>query len=120
MTEIKKLTSVMEFERLQEAAAADDHVLISPTHFFEKDGKPMGYVSILPCSPVHWWMDSKVGNAFDSLRTIKQLEQEAYKQGIRHYQVAVADTSPYHSKMHKMGFSSLGDTTLFRKTINHG
>ncbi len=120
MTEVKPLESLEQLEQLNLAAAEDDHILIAPTHMIEKEGEPIGYVSINGMPMVHWWLHTQKGSAMDTLRIMVQLESEAAKMGINKYQLACADTSPYYPKMRKLGFTSLGDTTLFRKAINHG
>jgi hypothetical protein len=102
---------------LNQAAAADAHRVINPTHLMMKGGKIVGYLSIGALPVVHCWFDTKNPQVADSLKMIEHGETVCRTQGVRDYTVACAETSPFSQHMPRLGYTKLGTTTLWRKEL---
>ena len=104
-------------QQLIELASSDDHPVMFPTHIIEKDGKITGYMSIFATPIVNVWFDSKSLSVFDTVRAIDQAEAVMRNAGAGEYIVACAETSPVLQIMEKRGYTTVFDTTLFRKVL---
>ena len=102
---------------LQRAAAADDHLVLAPTHVMMKGEQIVGYLSLGGLPTVHAWFDSKSPHASDSLKMIETGEAIMASNGARQYAVAVAEHSPFTAHMERLGFTKLGTTTLWTKAL---
>ncbi len=107
-----RLRQPSDHRLLEQAAAADAHGLILPTHAVLKDNKIVGAFG-LPAAPlVTVWMDTRQANAFDSLLAIQEASGVMREAGHSQCIVACADTSPFFAKMDKLGMTRLAVTTL--------
>ena len=106
-----------DVETLLDNAEKDDHIVFCPTHVIKKDDNLIGYASIGGIITVHWWLDTEKGTAMDTLRIMKTWEDNLREQGITHYQMLCSDSSPYLSKMKKLGYSFVGKSNLFIKEL---
>ena len=104
-------------EELINASAADDHIVIFPTHVTRKDGEVVGYCSFGGAPLIHWWLDSKKGTAMDTLRLHKEWEANMKESVVKAYQIACSPDSPYADKMEKLGYKFIGNTNLYIKKL---
>ena len=107
---------------LKLAAAADEHIVIAPTHVMVKPGPDgqteiVGYLSINGMPTVHAWFDSKNPRALDSLKMIEHGETICREGGLAMYCVACAAESPFTPHLPRLGFEKLGVTTLWVKKL---
>ena len=114
-TVLEPLRDEAQFQALLQAAAADDHVVIAPSHVATQDGQVVGYASLGSIAVVNVWLDSQRVKALDSLRLLKQAESVAKATGLRQYLMPCAHTSPFLPHMERLGFTKLGYTCLHWK-----
>jgi hypothetical protein len=117
MIKVRPIRSNDELKQLIEIAAADNHVVIGPTHLLIKGDEIVGYMSLGGITHVHNWFHSEKGNAKDSLLAISQGEAILAQQGITNYIVACDEESPFFGKMEKIGFTPLFNTNLYSKEV---
>lgn len=103
--------------RLFEAAAADDHTVIAPTHVMVRGEQIIGYLSLGAMPVVQSWFDSKSGHVLDSLKMIEMGEAVIASQGASAYQVAVSENSPFAPHMERLGYKRVFTTTLWQKQL---
>lgn len=104
-------------KRLFEAAAADDHMVIAPTHVMMRGEQIIGYLSLGAMPVVQSWFDSKSGHVLDSLKMIEMGEAILASQGAQVYQVAVSENSPFAPHMERLGYTKVFTTTLWQKQL---
>lgn len=104
-------------KRLFEAAAADDHTVIAPTHVMMRGEQIIGYLSLGAMPVIQSWFDSKAGHALDSLKMIEMGEAIIASQGAVAYQVAVSESSPFAPHMERLGYKKVFTTTLWQKQL---
>lgn len=103
---------------VEQAAAADSHTLLSPTHAVKKDGKIIGYVSILAMPIVHAWMDRESATVRDTLATQAQIEAIVRDRGVNQYYMPCQENSPYFPVLRKLGMTDLGGSAhLFHRKL---
>lgn len=102
-------------EQLRAAAKEDDHTAIAPTHVFIKDNEIVGYCRVdVTC---HWWLHTEKCKVRDTLACAYQMEAVMRDRGISNYVMLCAQKSPYSKIMEKGGFSNIGSTQLYQRTI---
>jgi hypothetical protein len=94
------------------AAAADDHIVIAPSHVARLGDDLVGYASIGSIPVVNVWLDSQRVKAIDSLRLLRAAEQASRDMGIRQWLMPCAHTSPFYPHMERLGFKRLGFASL--------
>ena len=104
-------------ERLKAAAAADQHIVVAPTHVMLAGEEIMGYLSIGGLPTVQAWFNSAHKNPAHSIRMIEHAETIGRERGMPHYCVAVAAESPFSPHMARMGYDLLGTTNLWIKAL---
>lgn len=97
-----------DYEPLLEAAHADDHNVISPTHVMWKpapDGgeEIVGYASVNAMPILGWWLDRNKGTARDTLTMREAVDQLFVEQGHPIYFTSLASNSPYRPFMARLG-----------------
>ena len=106
-----------KLQALHAAAAADEHMVLSPTHLMVKGDEIIGYLSIGGLPTVQAWFNSQHKHAADSVKMIEHAETIMREQGARVYAVACAPQSPFSIHMERLGFTKLGETVLWRKEL---
>ena len=104
-------------QELSRAAAADNHTVLGPTHVVLRDGEVVGYCSAGGLPTVHVWLDSKQVHAAESLRLLETLEAILSDNGVRAILMPCDGNSPFSSHMERLGFTKLGTTVLYVKTL---
>ena len=104
-------------KRLFEAAAADDHTVIAPTHVMLRGEEIIGYLSLGGMPVVQSWFDSKSLHVLDSIKMIEMADAVMASQGVQAYQVAVSEESPFKEHMVRLGYTRVFTTTLWQKQL---
>ena len=117
MIQLKPLKTNEELMELIELAQADNHTVVGATHLLIKHNEIVGYMSIGGITHVHNWFHSDKCTASDSMIAISQAEAVMANSGVLQYYVACEDTSPFFSKMEKLGFTPMFNTNLFKKEV---
>jgi hypothetical protein len=102
---------------VKDAAAADNHTVIAPTHLMVKGEKLLGYLSIAGLPNVHAWFDTKHPHALDSLKMIEMGELTLREKNITAYSLLCAEESPFTPHLERMGFTKLGTSVLYLKRL---
>jgi len=109
-----------EHEKLSQLAAADNHIVLFPTHVVEKAGEIVGYLSIGAIPTVNLWMDSERVKASDSIAVLGQLDAIMDDSGIATYFMPCDEKSPYYRVMEKLGFEPIFKSVLHIKNLMRG
>ena len=104
-------------KELSEAAAADNHVVLGPTHLVVRGDKIVGYGSLGGLVTLHVWLDSKSVHAGDSVRMLETAEALLADKGAGAVLMPCAENSPFAPHMERLGFKKLGATVLWIKAI---
>lgn len=115
--QLQPLVSQARLVELQMAAAADEHIVIAPTHIMERNGEIIGYLSLGAMPVVQAWFHSQKCRALDSVRMIRAGEQVFREIGVKQYCVGVSEHSPFAPHMGRLGYTRLLTNTLWRKTL---
>lgn len=118
--DFQPITTAEEMADLVTAAASDNHGVLFPTHLVKSDGDTVGYVSICAMPIVHVWLDSRRVHALQSIRLLRKADAMLRDAGIQSYVIPCSKESPFYAHMERMGFSILGETVLFQRTLNQG
>jgi hypothetical protein len=115
---LHRITSPDQKQAVTEAAHADNHAVLAPTHAVMRDGAVIGYVSILALPVVHVWMDSQKAGVRDSLAMLSQAEAILRDRGAGYYVMPCQETSPFFPLLPKAGFTDLGGNAhLFHRSL---
>ena len=104
-------------QRLQQAAAADNHMVVAPTHIMMKGDEIVGYFSLNGLPTIRAWFDTKNKHAADSLKMIEHGETLVRETGAPLYCIGVAEDSPFLPHMERLGFTKLGTQTVWIKQL---
>lgn len=104
-------------KELAERAAKDGDRLIYPTHYFELEGEPVGFVSLGAVPFVTLWFDSAAMSSVRSVRAVDHYEVILRNAGATHYLVNCTAGSPFHSVMDRFGCRFICDTSLYSKEL---
>jgi hypothetical protein len=102
---------------IAQAAAADDHQCIAPTHVMVKGDQIIGYLSLGGMPVVQAWFDTKNPHVLDSLKMIEHGETALAEAGAQTYMVAVSEQSPFRPHLERLGFQPVMETTLWIKRV---
>ena len=114
---VRKVRTREQIEAIQRGAAADNHYVIAPTHYVEKNGQIAGYWSINGIPNFHLWHDSKLITARDSIHLTDIGDAIISNMGFSECVMYCAKSSPYYNYMHKLGFQGGFNTNLFVREI---
>lgn len=117
LAQLRPLRGAVDYDALVSAAAADDHIVIAPTHVMARGPQIIGYLSLAGMPVVQAWFDSKQCSALNSVRLIQAGETIFARHGVKEYCVGVAAHSPFAPNMERLGFRRLLTNTLWQKTI---
>jgi hypothetical protein len=107
-----------ELDPLIGAAAADNHKVIDPTHVLLKDGKIIGYASLQHhVSLVNCWISSQDAGPLDSLCALSAVESIVAEHGCRGIVLPCDPASPFYSKLQKLGYQGLLQSTINVKGV---
>jgi len=106
MPHIIQIKSVEEAEAVSDAAKADNHYVIGPTHYWkDKDGKIQGYFSVGVIPVCHFWMrrDSSPRESLETIKVCEGLVKERIeKEGLPRYGIiACHPESPFYPLLEK-------------------
>lgn len=107
-------------ERLQalvQAAAADHHQVVAPTHAVIKGETIVGYASMAGLPTMHVWLDSTRVHAGESLRLLETALAVMADKGVRAVCVPCGTESPFAAHMERLGFTKLGPTVLYVRSL---
>lgn len=123
MFSIRPLSTQQQFAALNEAAAADNHAVLFPSHVIQNaDGAIVGYFSLVRMPVVNVWTSTKETTAKETLHLLSAMDgmlADLLKANPDPtYAMPCAEDSPYFDLMEKMGYKKLGKTVMFLKTLN--
>lgn len=99
--------------QLRDLAGRDQHRLWAPTHLARKGGRIVGVASLLHrMTLANIWLSSTEAGAIDSLCGLTALEALAADAGSQGLVMPCSERSPFYAKMKKLGFETLGLTTV--------
>lgn len=106
-----------DLAKIEQAAAADNHVVWGATHAAEVDGHVIGYASIGAVPMVNIWLDSQKQRPRDAITLLNMVENEAARMGFRVVCVPCAMQSPFRANMEKFGYKFLMESGYFTKKL---
>jgi hypothetical protein len=115
MPVVRLLKNKEEFDSVVEAAKQDGHLAFCPTHGVMKNGLPVGYFSVGAVPMTMVWLSPKDVTPRESFCLINTMENLVASQGSRGAVVPCTTESPFFKVMESLGFTSIGQFTLFVK-----
>jgi hypothetical protein len=111
-----------EFAALRAAAAADNHVVVDPTHVLKRgrgaSAEMVGYAGIQHLACLHVWVDSRRVRARESLELLNLGENlAAGLTGQRKLLVPCSAESPFRPLLPRLGYQFLGESGFFVKEV---
>lgn len=106
-----------DFERLIQAAKADDHEVIAATDLVWRGKELVGYGSLGGIPMLHVWVARGKVRARESLMLLQYAENVMFRSGSRQVIMPCWDQSPFAPFMEKLGYQKLGTTTLYWKGL---
>ena len=101
-----------DLNRIQKAAAADNHPVFAPTHFAVDESYAVrGYFSAGGVTCVMFWSSTK-NNPVQSLRLVKASQDEARKTG-KPVIYPCAPDSPFAPLLPDLGFEKIGNANFW-------
>lgn len=114
---IRPLKTQQELDALVLAAGDDGHSVAEPTHIIQKDGRIVGYFSVIQPTVVGVWTSSKDISARESTHLLSSLDDLIACSGKGYYLMPCKEDSPYFYFMGRLGFKEVLTTRLFRKDL---
>ncbi len=102
---------------LQEAAAADQHCVVLPTHTVERGGDLLGYFSLANVATTLMWLDSQKIMPRESMGLINSIELYLHLRGCEHNFTCCDPKSPFRAVMNHFGYQMLGSGDFFLKKL---
>lgn len=97
-----------------EAATADNHKLVSCTHFARKGDEIVGAFTLGPI--VMWWLRSDC-TFRDTAICMADLRARAEEMGLKTVVMLCAQGSPYARHMKKLGCEFIGTTNIYERQV---
>lgn len=104
-------------EDLVNAAARDNHTVLGATHVMVRGERVVGYLSLGGQMTVQCWFHSAIKNPRHSKDMIRHAETLMRNSGVKNYVVCCAAESPFTPNMERLGFTKLGATVLWQKSL---
>lgn len=114
---LRPLANRDEYDALVKAAAADDHMVVWPTHVALKDGEIVGYASLGQVALLNIWSSTEKMTARDSFTLLRTLENELAAAGFPAVCAPCATHSPFRPLMSRMGYRFLFESGYFIKAL---
>jgi len=117
MVKILPILDKETYEKVLDAALANGHEVIQPTHMVLKDGEIVGGFSIqVTCAS--WWMDTEHSQRRDSLQAFHAMDALIADRGHNAYIMPCREDSPYFELMERGEFKKFkGDWGIFYKKL---
>lgn len=111
---VKPVFTQENLAALTQAAMADDHNLLCPTHTVLRDGVIIGSISAIAIPLVTIWAHSKLATPRNTVEIVNAARNIGrMKNNGNPICTICAPASPIRPLMEKMGFVKYGDTTIF-------
>jgi hypothetical protein len=108
-----------ELAGLVAAAREDAHECVLPSHVVLKGGEIIGYVGLVHhVCLANVWMHSQKAGPLDSLAGLTALEALAAEHGNTSVLLPCDTASPYWTKLEKLGYRKLLESTITVKPLN--
>lgn len=108
-----------DLPRLTAAAWADGgHLVESPTHLFEKQGEPVGYVSLGKIPLFFGWFHTQKIKARESAGLINLMENTLAAQGHERVCLLFPEHSPLQPYIATLGYRVLGRADVALKKVS--
>lgn len=113
---VRPIKTASEYDSLIEAAKADGHAVLYPTHIISKKDETVGYFSIGAFTTV--WLDSKKVTPRDTSILIVALDALAAQMGLPNYTMLCEESSPFYKALPALGFShDFATAKMFKKNL---
>ena len=118
--QVVPITSEAELAALRDAAAADKHGTLLPTHIIWKNRKIAGCFSVARVPLVTTWLSTTDMHGRDTLIAVNAVENIVSGLGGGLIVAPVQKDSPLFPVMERLGYSPCGEFTLFQKNLAKG
>lgn len=109
-------TVEQDLPELLNNAAEDYHPVVLPNYTLRKEGRIVGYVSIVPTA--HAWIDTQRVTAFDTFRRVFPFTEEQIRaRGFKHMFYVTGKQSNLTPFASRIGYDRIGSTELFSKRL---
>jgi len=107
------MTTEQQYHAAVEAARADGHRLITPSHLVLQNNEIIGAGSLGNAPVLSVWTHTKKVSALQSMKLWRNAKLTLAQAGHKQCIMPCSKNSPYYPHMNKFGFSPIGDFTLF-------
>lgn len=107
-----------EIPGLEEAAKADSHILVLPTHIVQKGNEAVGYLSLGVVPTVMLWYHTQKMKTRDTWLATQVYENLMRAKGHAATMVLVQESSPLFPLMSHAGYEDGGVVHMFVKQLN--
>lgn len=112
MTCISLIKNIEEIQELYKLMEEDGHVPIYPTHLVNNERGMIGFLSIGRIPVFTMSLHTKLASARNSYQAFKESERLMQNHGHKSAILLCTSDSPYYELLPKLGYSSLGKTTM--------
>jgi len=119
-TELLPIRTQEEFDALQKAAQADNHISAWASHYLRRDDAITGFAGLEDhCPMVHLWAHTKLMAAQDSFSMLNAIENIQRCRGKRGIIIPSHANSTFNSKdlLKRAGYTHFTDTSLYFKSL---
>ena len=110
---VRAVKTLEQESRVLQAARENNHSMICPTHFVERNGEIIGASSLATVPLVLIWSHTEKLSARDSIHLKMVYDSIMETKGLPRYLVACDETSPYNAHMKRFGFKPFWKTEIF-------
>jgi hypothetical protein len=111
------LRSQEDLRKLVDAAAADRHTVLAPTHIVRQGPDIVGYAGLGSVTVLNTWLDTQRVSPRESSYLLAVAENAAALAGVKRLLLPCSEQSPFHPLIERMGYVRLGTTTLNYKEL---
>jgi len=114
MPEILRIQNQDDFKATVQAAEADEHIVLNPTHMLVRNNEVIGGWSLGGTPLVTIWNHTQKISARDTMMMNPVLDS-IMKQQTTSYLIACTESSPYNKYMEKLGYGPTWAANLYLK-----
>lgn len=116
--QLQPIQTEQQLRALIDAAGADNHSLLYPSHLVSKNDELLGAFSLFNSPLLNVWLHSKKISPRESLMLYATVENVARVQGVKSILLPCTDQSPLSKYLAALGYSPICKTTLHQKILS--
>ena len=110
---VKLIQTLDQEARVLQSARDNNHSMICPTHFVERNGEIIGASSLGSIPLVLVWHHNEKVSAKDSMHLKLVYDSIMETKRLPRYFIACDESSPYNKHMNRLGYKHIWKTDIF-------